>query len=149
MRALTTSRFARSFARLGRNPFYWGRRSFIEEIQLRFYPDETALITALRNGEIDYALPVGPEEFDELDREIAEGRNEMAERQLTFLVGAIQFALGVREYSTGLPFHHPHPPGFPIEAESVEQVFTKSMDGVLGGVDNLIGFGPIDPAQLQ
>ena len=26
----------------------------------------------------------------------------------------IQFALGVREYSTGLPFHHPHPPGFPI-----------------------------------
>jgi hypothetical protein len=26
----------------------------------------------------------------------------------------VQFALGVREYSVGWPFHHPHPPGFPI-----------------------------------
>lgn len=56
-----------SFARFGRNPFYWGRRPFIEEIQLRFYPDETAMTTALRNGEIDYARPLPPDGFDELD----------------------------------------------------------------------------------
>ncbi|HJQ39624.1 MAG TPA: glycosyltransferase family 39 protein, partial [Thermoanaerobaculia bacterium] len=26
----------------------------------------------------------------------------------------VQFAMGVRDYSVGLPFHHPHPPGFPV-----------------------------------
>ena len=56
-----------SFARFGRNPFYWGRRPFLEEIQLRFYRDETAMTSALRNGEIDYARPLAPERFDELD----------------------------------------------------------------------------------
>ena len=54
-------------ARFERNPFYWGREPFLEEVQFRFYPDETALLAALRQGEIDYARPVPTDEFDGLD----------------------------------------------------------------------------------
>jgi peptide/nickel transport system substrate-binding protein len=54
-------------ARFERNRFYWGREPFLEEVQFRFYPDETALLAALRRGEIDYARPVPTDEFDELD----------------------------------------------------------------------------------
>ena len=56
-----------SSARFARNPFYWGRRPFLEEVQFRFYPDQTALTAALRRGDIDYARPVATDEFDELD----------------------------------------------------------------------------------
>jgi peptide/nickel transport system substrate-binding protein len=56
-------------ARFARNPFYWGRQPFLEEVQFRFYPDRTALLAALRRGEIDYARPVATDEFDALDAE--------------------------------------------------------------------------------
>lgn len=40
----------------------------------------------------------------------------------------VQFALGVREYSVGWPFHHPHPPGFPLYmlAANIVRPFTGS-----------------------
>lgn len=58
-----------SSARFARNPFYWGRRPFLEEVGFRFYPDQTALMAALRRGDIDYARPVAADLFDELDAE--------------------------------------------------------------------------------
>ena len=54
-------------ARFARNPFYSGQDPFLEEVQFRFFPDQTALLAALRRGDIDYARPVATDEFDELD----------------------------------------------------------------------------------
>jgi peptide/nickel transport system substrate-binding protein len=54
-------------ARFVRNPYYWGKRPYIDEVQIRFYPDQDAMATALRGAEIDYARDIDPVHFDALD----------------------------------------------------------------------------------
>lgn len=56
-------------ARFVRNPYYWGKRPFVNEVQFRFYEDQAAMAEGLRSGEVDYARAVRPDQFDALDAE--------------------------------------------------------------------------------
>ena len=56
-------------ARFIRNPFYWGKTPFLEEVVFRFYPDQPAMAEALRSGEVDYVRSVRHDQFDALDGE--------------------------------------------------------------------------------
>jgi peptide/nickel transport system substrate-binding protein len=54
-------------ARFMRNPFYWGKRPYVEEVEIRFYADQDALASALRGAEIDYARDLDQVHFDAVD----------------------------------------------------------------------------------
>ena len=56
-------------ARFVRNPFYWGKTPFLEEVVFRFYPDQPAMAEALQSGEVDYVRSVRHDQFDALDGE--------------------------------------------------------------------------------
>ena len=58
-------------ARFVRNPFYWGKAPFLDEVVFRFYPDQPAMAAALRDGEVDYVRGVRHDQFDALDAEDA------------------------------------------------------------------------------
>ena len=49
------------FARFVRNPNYWGKQGFADEVVLQFFPDATdTMVQALKSGELDYAHDVEP-----------------------------------------------------------------------------------------
>ena len=55
------------FARFVRNPNYWGKQGFADEVVLRFFPDATdVMVQALKAGELDYAHDVNPDQFKAL-----------------------------------------------------------------------------------
>ena len=55
------------FARFVRNPNYWGPKGFEDEVVLRFFPDNVdGMFQALKNGEVDYAHDVNPDQFKQL-----------------------------------------------------------------------------------
>jgi peptide/nickel transport system substrate-binding protein len=55
------------FARFVRNPNYWGQQGFEDEVVIRFFPDNVdGMFQALKNGEIDYAHDVNPDQFKQL-----------------------------------------------------------------------------------
>jgi peptide/nickel transport system substrate-binding protein len=55
------------FARFVRNPNYWGQQGFEDEVVIRFFPDNAdAMFQALKNGELDYAHNVNPDQFKQL-----------------------------------------------------------------------------------
>src|SRR4029078_8785554 len=56
-----------SSARFAQNPFYWGGRPYVGEVDFRFYPDPASLAAALERGEIDYARGVAPADVDGLE----------------------------------------------------------------------------------
>ena len=56
-------------ARFLRNPHYWGKRPYVEEVEFRFYPDQSAMAVALRRGEIDYARDIAAADVEPLDEE--------------------------------------------------------------------------------
>ena len=64
-------------ARFVRNPFYWGSRPFVDEVDFRFYRDPASLAAALARGEIDYARGIAPSDVDGLraapDIEVVQG----------------------------------------------------------------------------
>jgi peptide/nickel transport system substrate-binding protein len=43
-----------------RNPNYWGETPVVDEIQFRLYTNQEAMVTALKNGEIDFADGIKP-----------------------------------------------------------------------------------------
>ena len=50
-----------------RNPNYWGKQGFADEVVLRFFPDATdTMVQALKAGELDYAHDVNPDQFEQL-----------------------------------------------------------------------------------
>lgn len=54
---------------LEKNPTHWlARQSNIDLIEFRFLPDEAARAIALETGEIDFALPLPPQEAERLKR---------------------------------------------------------------------------------
>ena len=53
-------------ARFVRNPFFWGSRPFVDEVDFRFYRDTASLAAALARGEIDYAGGIAPSDVDGL-----------------------------------------------------------------------------------
>ena len=52
------------FARFERNPHYWGKQPFVEEVIFQFYADEDAMGQALKAGEVDYVRAILPEQFE-------------------------------------------------------------------------------------
>ena len=55
------------FARFVRNPHYWGKKGFEDEVVIRFFPDQTdVMVQALKSGELDYAHDVNPDQFKAL-----------------------------------------------------------------------------------
>ena len=58
-------------ARFLRNPHYWGKRPYVEEVEFRFYPDQSAMAAALRRGEIDYARDIAAADVEPLDEDAA------------------------------------------------------------------------------
>jgi peptide/nickel transport system substrate-binding protein len=55
------------YARFVRNPHYWGQQGFEDEVVIRFFPDNAdAMFQALKNGELDYAHNVNPDQFKQL-----------------------------------------------------------------------------------
>jgi peptide/nickel transport system substrate-binding protein len=49
------------------NPDYWGGAPKIDEYVVRRFNNEEAMVTALKNGEIDYLSGIGPDLFDSLE----------------------------------------------------------------------------------
>ena len=60
------------FARFVRNPNYWGQQGFEDQVVIRFFPDNAdAMFQALKNGELDYAHNVNPDQFKQLQADKA------------------------------------------------------------------------------
>ena len=54
-------------ARFVRNSHYWGKRPYLDEVEVRFYTDQETMATALRRAVIDYARDIDPVRFDALE----------------------------------------------------------------------------------
>jgi peptide/nickel transport system substrate-binding protein len=60
------------FARFVRNPNFWGKQGFEDEVVLRFFADNTdTMVQALKNGELDYAHGVNSDQFKQLQADPA------------------------------------------------------------------------------
>ena len=60
------------FARFVRNPNFWGKQGFEDEVVLRFFADNTdTMVQALKNGELDYAHSVNSDQFKQLQADPA------------------------------------------------------------------------------
>ncbi|HUQ43350.1 MAG TPA: peptide ABC transporter substrate-binding protein [Candidatus Limnocylindria bacterium] len=60
------------FARFVRNPNFWGKQGFADEVVLRFYADNTdTMVQALKNGELDYVHGVNADQFKQLQGDTA------------------------------------------------------------------------------
>ncbi len=57
------------FARFERNPNYWGKAPYVEEVIFQFYTNQDAMAQALKAGEVDYIRGVLPEQFASVDAE--------------------------------------------------------------------------------
>ena len=61
-----------SSPRFVRNPHFWGKQGFADEVVLRFFPDNTdTMVQALKSGELDYAHDVNPDQFKQLQTDPA------------------------------------------------------------------------------
>ena len=49
------------------NPDYWGGRANIDGVEFKIYQNDNGLVTALENGEIDFADDIDGNLFDTLD----------------------------------------------------------------------------------
>ena len=58
-----------AFATFVRNPNYWGKQPYVEEVIFQFYGNEDAQTQALKAGTVDYIRGVLPEQFPSLDAE--------------------------------------------------------------------------------
>ena len=55
------------FARFVRNPNFWGKQGFEDEVVMRFFADNTdTMVQALKNGELDYVHGVNSDQFKQL-----------------------------------------------------------------------------------
>ncbi len=61
-----------NFARFVRNPNFWGKQGFEDEVVLRFFPDNgDTMVQALKNGELDYVHGVNADQFKQLQADTA------------------------------------------------------------------------------
>ncbi len=54
------------YARFVRNPTYWGKQGFEDEVVLQFYKNSDTMVQALKSGELDYARGVNADQFKQL-----------------------------------------------------------------------------------
>ena len=52
---------------LERNTNYWGPQPSVESVRVRFIPDESSRVVALRSGEVDVIDSITPDSIDQLD----------------------------------------------------------------------------------
>ncbi len=58
------------YARLARNPYYWGNRGAADEVIFQFFPDATdTMVQAFKAGELDYIRNPSALQFNELKNE--------------------------------------------------------------------------------
>lgn len=50
-----------------RNPYYWGEEPVVDEIRWRYYTNQEAMVTALKNGEVDIIDGIQPSLGDSLE----------------------------------------------------------------------------------
>jgi peptide/nickel transport system substrate-binding protein len=61
-----------NFARFVRNPNFWGKQGFEDEVVLRFFPDNgDTMLQALKSGELDYVHGVNADQFKQLQADTA------------------------------------------------------------------------------
>jgi peptide/nickel transport system substrate-binding protein len=61
-----------NYARFVRNPNFWGKQGFEDEVVLRFFPDNgDTMVQALKNGELDYVHGVNADQFKQLQADTA------------------------------------------------------------------------------
>ncbi|MEU1180129.1 ABC transporter substrate-binding protein [Streptomyces sp. NPDC005820] len=51
---------------LARNTRYWGRRPYVDTVQVRFVPEESSRVIALRSGELDVVDTLTPDSAEQL-----------------------------------------------------------------------------------
>jgi peptide/nickel transport system substrate-binding protein len=54
------------FARFERNPDYWGKQGFADQVEIHFYKNSDTMVQALKSGELDYAHGVNADQFNQL-----------------------------------------------------------------------------------
>lgn len=97
---------------LEKNPKYWGTAPNIDSVQVRFVPDESNRVVALRSGQIDVADSVSPDSAD----------------QLGGLAGVtIDRVEGVR--LNQLFYNFRKPAGHPLADARVRRALTYAIDG--------------------
>ncbi|WP_079023601.1 ABC transporter substrate-binding protein [Streptomyces odonnellii] len=97
---------------LGRNPRYWGPRPRIDTVRVRFVPEESSRVVALRSGELDVVDTLTPDSAD----------------QLTGLPGVeVEVTSGVRMCQLFYNFRKPK--GHPLADPRVRQALTHAIDG--------------------
>ncbi|HEV7810161.1 MAG TPA: peptide ABC transporter substrate-binding protein [Candidatus Limnocylindrales bacterium] len=57
------------FARFVRNPNYWGKQGFEDEVVIRFYKSADAMVQALKAGEVDYIRDPNADQLKALQNE--------------------------------------------------------------------------------
>jgi peptide/nickel transport system substrate-binding protein len=57
------------FVRFERNPNYWGKQGAADQIVFQFYKSADTMVQALKSGELDYAIGLNADQFDELKSE--------------------------------------------------------------------------------
>lgn len=97
---------------LVRNDKYWGAPAHVESVRVRFIPDETSRVVALRSGDIDVIDSITPDSADQLD-----GLSGVA----------IDRVDGVR--LNQLFFNFRKPKGHPIADARVRRALTYAIDG--------------------
>ncbi|MEV4970401.1 ABC transporter substrate-binding protein [Streptomyces scopuliridis] len=97
---------------LGRNPAYWGARPRIETVRVRFVPEESSRVVALRSGELDVVDTLTPDSAE----------------QLTGLPGVqVEETSGVRMCQLFYNFRKPE--GTPLADPRVRRALTYAIDG--------------------
>lgn len=105
---------------LERNVNYWGPRPSVESVRVRFMPDESSRVVALRSGEVDVIDSITPDSTD----------------QLAGLTGvAVDHADGVR--LNQLFYNFRKPPGAPTADVRVRRALTYAIDGT-SLIDNVL-----------
>jgi ABC-type transport system substrate-binding protein len=105
---------------LMRNDKYWGTQPHVESVRVRFMPDETSRVVALRSGEIDVIDSITPDSAD----------------QIAGLSGvAIDRADGVR--LNQLFYNFRKPPNSPMADARVRRAPTYAIDGT-SLIDNVL-----------
>ncbi|MDF3281339.1 MULTISPECIES: ABC transporter substrate-binding protein [unclassified Gordonia (in: high G+C Gram-positive bacteria)] len=97
---------------LTRNENYWGPRPSIGSIQVRFIPDESSRVVALRSGEIDVIDSITPDAADQIS-----GISDIT----------VERADGVR--LNQLFYNFRKPPGSPMADARVRRALSYAIDG--------------------
>ncbi|MHA3024657.1 ABC transporter substrate-binding protein [Mycobacterium sp. BMJ-28] len=97
---------------LERNTNYWGPRPTVESVRVRFIPDESSRVVALRSGEVDVIDSITPDSTDQLD-----GLSGVA----------VDHADGVR--LNQLFYNFRKAPGAPTADVRVRRALTYAIDG--------------------